>query len=625
MRNTLLRSTSCFELAGALSLAAALLLGAEQASAARFTLASPLPFSFNGVTGTVLPVSDADAMGTPECLGTTCPFDDGADLFFFRVVLDAGSASLHQIQASVSAPPFGPAGYLPSSDPSEPIPEAGSQSGSHRFVGANALEAGERTPVLIRSASFPVLRTSLNSGLPASVTGFAASAPFDGVLLGRPAFAGLDPAPSVSLEQLGMLFNRPVYATSPPDDPRVFVVTQVGEIRIIQPGALLTGPHPVFLSVPATFNFASDPFDERGLLGLAFAPDYATSGAFYVHYVAADPDAPSGPGRITVARHTVSDNPNLANQAGTVLLSIPKPGPPAGDPSAFEAYHNGGQLAFGPDGLLYVGIGDGGGWQGFDPWNCAQNPASPLGKILRVDPAALTASPVIVAASAQCPTISLPAPPGLTIWASGLRNPWRFGFDRESGDLWVGDVGEALREEIDFVQAAGLADLRPNFGWDVQEGKLCNATSPAPAPACGSPILAGPIYEYEHVPQAGCNGSVIGGYMSRASVPALRGKYVFGDFCRVLLRTLESAGPGNVVVQDLPPEAQAIEVLSSLGEDGAGELLAVDYTGSVYRLVPEPDASALGLGALAALFAARRRARHGAGHGEKEQALRHVR
>lgn len=216
---------------------------------------------------------------------------------------------------------------------------------------------------------------------------------------------------------------------------------------------------------------------------------------------------------------------------------------------------------------------------------------------------------MIVAASAECPTIPLPAPTGLTIWASGLRNPWRFGFDRESGNLWIGDVGEAQREEIDFVQAAALEDLRPNFGWDVQEGTLCNATNPAPAPACGSPTLSAPIYEYEHVLQDGCSGSVIGGYVSRGAVPALRGKYVFGDFCRVLLRTLEPVGPGSVVVQDLPPEAQAIEVLSSLGEDGAGDLLAVDYSGSVYRLVPEPGGSALGLAAFAALCMARRSAK----------------
>lgn len=168
-------------------------------------------------------------------------------------------------------------------------------------------------------------------------------------------------------------FQRSVQVTAPAGDPRLFVAEQVSQspidgtyrarIQVRPADAPPSTFATTFLTVQVAFD-TFDPLDECGLPGLAFAPDYATSGVFYIHYVAPDPAAPDGPGRITITRHTVSADPNVANPTGTVLLSIPKPGPPPGDPEAFEAYHNGGALAFGPDGLLYVGIGDGGGWQG---------------------------------------------------------------------------------------------------------------------------------------------------------------------------------------------------------------------------------------------------------------------
>jgi len=309
-----------------------------------------------------------------------------------------------------------------------------------------------------------------------------------------------------------------------------------------------------------------------------------------------------------IVRHTVSGDPNVANPSGTTLLSIPKPGPPDEDPFAFEAYHNGGQLAFGPDGALYVGIGDGGGWIGNDPWECAQNPISPFGKILRLDPAVLAAAPVTVSPAAQCPTFAQPTPAGVAIWASGLRHPWRFSFDRTQGDLWIGDVGQSDREEIDFVARAALASAGPNFGWDVTEGDLCNPNDPAPSPPCGSPSITAPAYSYGHVETGGCSGSVVGGYVHRGDVGALAGKYVFGDTCQGFLRTLTPAQPGSYVVEELPSSvSDGLQALVSFGEGSEGQTYAVDWAaGAVHQLVPEPAATAAGLAAFLGLAVARR-------------------
>jgi hypothetical protein len=615
-----------FHLALVLSLAC---LPARSARAERFTLAEPMPFSFAGVSGVVLPVSAAEASGTPICLdigGCNASFA-ASDTIFSRVVLDAGSAPLHAIGIATNLPPGLPRqeGYLPSGDPTAPIPSGGLTMGSNRafkFLTPQTLDGGESSPVLVTGHPLGRVRTWVNTGTLAEVRGIATPTSIS-TEIGQVPLASLDGAPPVSLQRMNesfTRFQRPVQVTAPAGDPRLFVAEQVSQSLIdgthrasilVRPADAPPATFPTtFLTVQVAFD-TFDPFDERGLLGLAFAPDYATSGAFYVHYVAPDPAAPDGPGRITIARHTVSADPNVANPVGTVLLSIPKPGPPAGDPEAFEAYHNGGSLAFGPDGRLYVGIGDGGGWQGYDPWNCAQNPASPLGKILRLDPAVLAATPVVVAPAAQCPTLAQPAPAGLEIWARGLRNPWRFHFDRETGDLWIGDVGQIEREEIDFVSASALSGPGPNFGWDVEEGTLCNATAPAPSPACGSPALTRPLYEYAHAfGPGGCSGSVIGGFVHRGPVQALRGKYLFGDPCQGFLRTLTPTGGGGVVAEDLPGELIAqIGFLSSFGEDGSGRLYAVDFgRGDVYRLVPEPGAAAGGLAALGALAGLRRRA-----------------
>lgn len=586
---------------------AAIFTIASKAAAERFTLAEPHAFSFAGITGTLLPVTPEEADGTLVCVSLSCVDPSAGDQIFFRISLAAGSLPLHALAVGTNlnlnvVPAVGRGAYVASGQ--TPIPTTAITFGSAPafvFSDSGTLDASETTPVLLNAYPSGGIGAVLGAGTLLDVRGMATPVSLS-VALGSLAITRLDGPPAVSLELVSDGFTRPLYATSPPGDERVFVLEQTGAIKIVPPNS---EDRPVFLTVDVALG-EEDPFDERGLLGLAFAPDYATSGVLYVHYVTPDAAAPDGPGRIVIVRHTVSGDPDVANPTGTTLLSIPKPGPPEEDPFAFEAYHNGGQLAFGPDGKLWVGIGDGGGWLGYDPWECAQNATSPFGKILRLDPAALVSAPVIVAPSAQCPTFVQPTPAGVEIWASGLRHPWRFSFDRALYDLWIGDVGQSDREEINLVLNAALAGAGPNFGWDVVEGDLCNPNDPAPSPSCGSPSITPPVYSYGHEETGGCSGSVVGGYVHRGNVAALAGKYVFGDTCQGFLRTLTPGQPGSFVVEDLPSSlSDGLQALVSFGEGGAGQLYAVDWAaGSVYELVPEPAATAAALAAIASLAGA---------------------
>jgi len=426
------------------------------------------------------------------------------------------------------------------------------------------------------------------------------------------------PEPRFASERIATGLEQPTYATAPPGDPRVFILEQAGTIRIWKDGAVLNDP---FLDLSAVTEYDPNAVigDERGLLGLAFAPDYAESGVFYVMNVATDPGDASGPGRITIARFTVSADPDVADTAGELLVSIPKPDRPAG----FEAYHNGGQLAFGPDGLLYAGVGDGG--TPFDPEECAQNPNSPLGKLLRIDPAQVPQGGIVVALSAQCPVLP-EVSTGLEIWATGLRQPYRHFFDWETDDLYIADVGENVFEEVNVIAAADLAGAGPNFGWDRREGTFCNGTDPAPGP-CPDAALTDPVYAYVHYdppPGGFCGGSVIGGPPYRGSIAEIRGQYFFADFCQGFVQSLVWDGASGIVgapaerTLQFEPDAGSIDFPSALGEDGAGELLIVDYgtgfsaDGEVFRVIftPEPRRLA-GLGVallcLAALAAGRAR------------------
>jgi glucose/arabinose dehydrogenase len=444
----------------------------------------------------------------------------------------------------------------------------------------------------------PALRTRLAGLVLALLVGVAPAAFAQG---SRRIAAGLD---------------LPIFATAPAGDGRIFVVEQGGLVRIVQnatSGVVLPTPFLDLRFVVAYFG--GD--DERGLLGLAFPSDYATSGFFYVYYVS-DPTIGSDPtngGTLTLARYTRSAaNPNVADPASAkVLLRIPKPParPDLGGGSEF--YHNGGTLAFGPDGKLYLGLGDGAGWLGNDPNNCAQNAASPLGKMLRVTLAQLPPSGVVVpeaATSTGCPG-PLPAASGVEIWASGLRNPYRWSFDRQTGDLYVGDVGQDDREEIDVAAAASLAGPGPNYGWRAFEGNICNPNLVPSDPLCAAPgPVTFPVHDYAAIDGEMCDASVVGGVVYRGALTELQGRYVFADFCQGFVRTLVWNGAGGIngPVLDLKPALSpaenggVIDFVSGIGEDGDGELLLVDFDGDVFR-VPEPGAAALALAAAATLHA----------------------
>ena len=370
--------------------------------------------------------------------------------------------------------------------------------------------------------------------------------------------AGIPDVSSLRFDLLATGLASPVAIAHAGDD-RLFIVLQGGRIVVFDDGRILDQPFLDLRDRVGTAGF------EQGLLGLAFHPDYEANGRFFVHYTRPD-DA------VVVSRFTVGNDPDVADpDSEAVLLEVPQP----------SRNHNGGQLAFGPDGFLYIALGDGG--DANDPQCQAQDRRSLLGTILRLD----------VDTGADSPPHHVPAPgnPFLDagdfrpeIWAYGLRNPWRFSFDRETGDLYIGDVGQAVREEIDF-QPAGSSGGE-NYGWKIMEGDLCTGNTSGcdvPVPPCDSPELTDPILTYTHA--QGC--AVIGGYVYRgAAIARLQGFYVFGDFCTGDIAILRQ-DEGELAFGSLPV---TLPSLRSFGEDAAGELLAV--AGSrLYRLV---DRGALG-------------------------------
>lgn len=361
---------------------------------------------------------------------------------------------------------------------------------------------------------------------------------------GQPALAQQG---TVALQRVAAGLNQPLFVTHAGDGSgRLFVVEKTARIKVIDQGTVLPTP---FLDLDTLVESGGS---EQGLLGLAFHPDYETNGRFFVYYTANNWDN-------TVARYQRSaSDPDRADPASaTLLLAIP---------DGFTN-HNGGMLAFGPDGYLYVGTGDGG--SAGDPDGNGQNLDSRLGKILRLDVNA--GNPYAVP-----PTNPFAGQSGLRreIWASGLRNPWRLSFDRQTGDLFIADVGQGAREEIDR-QAAGSPGGQ-NYGWNVMEGFACYN----PAVGCSQTGLTLPIFDYDH--SAG-DCSVTGGYVYRgAALPTLRGAYVFGDYCSGRIWALREQGGAwtRTLLLDTPYE------ISSFGEDEAGELYLTDLGGgAVYQLV----------------------------------------
>ena len=297
---------------------------------------------------------------------------------------------------------------------------------------------------------------------------------------------------------------------------------------------------------------------ERGLLSVAFHPNYPTNGFLYVDYTDLNGDT-------VIARYRVSIDPNVVDPASaTILLGIQQP----------FANHNGGQLQFGPDGFLYIGMGDGG--SGGDPLNNAQNLGSMLGKILRID--VDTRFPYGI--PLDNPFIADPNA-NLEIWALGLRNPWRFSFDRLLGDLFIADVGESSWEEVNFQQASSLGG--ENYGWRLMEGNHCFN----PSTNCNDGSLTLPVIEYDH--SLG-NCSIIGGYRYRGSLfPGLEGVYFYADFCsgRIWGATRDAAG-GWTSEQILDTDL----LITAFGEDEDGELYLAHFSstnGTIYKVIePTP-------------------------------------
>ncbi|MCO5246329.1 MAG: PQQ-dependent sugar dehydrogenase [Anaerolineae bacterium] len=356
------------------------------------------------------------------------------------------------------------------------------------------------------------------------------------------------PEPDVSalnleLEIVADGLKQPVLATHAGDGSgRLFIVEKGGTIlALAEDGAQ---PQP-FLDITDRVGSSSS---EQGLLGLAFDPDFAANGRFFVYYTDRNGDT-------VIARFQASDDRATGDPGSEVVLLTQDQ--PAGN-------HNGGMLAFGPDGYLYAGLGDGGG--AGDRYDNGQNLGTILGTIIRLD---VSGDQAVVPVDNPLVSQDSARP---EIWAYGLRNPWRFSFDRATGDLWIADVGQNQWEEINFQPAGDPGG--ENYGWPITEGTHCYGSD-----TCDTAGLTMPVAEYEHGP--GC--SVSGGYVYRgAQQPAMQGIYFYGDYCSGQIWGLAAGADGQWQdAQLLDSDAQ----ISAFGETESGELLVVDYGGTIYRLV----------------------------------------
>jgi glucose/arabinose dehydrogenase len=354
------------------------------------------------------------------------------------------------------------------------------------------------------------------------------------------------PAGTLALSNVVSGLSNPVGMERPPGDNRFFIVEQRGTIRILENGALQSGN---FLDLQSLVNFDGQ---EQGLLGLAFHPNYATNHKFYVNY-----SLDQGNRETVIAEYqTLASDPNTADpNSERVLLIVNQPFP----------NHKGGQLVFGPDGFLYIGLGDGG--SGGDPLGNGQNLSTFLGKMLRisVDPPFATGKEYAIPADNP-----FAASGGLPeIWAYGLRNPWRFSFEPVTNRLFVADVGQDNWEEIDILQKGG------NFGWNVMEGKHC---FPPTNTTCDMTNKILPITEYPHTDGV----AIIGGYIYKGSaIPSLANKYIFADLTGKIWSLTEA--PANTWTR--ADMLGTNLTLTSFGRDAAGELYLVDYNGNILKLV----------------------------------------
>ncbi|MES2739380.1 MAG: PQQ-dependent sugar dehydrogenase [Pseudomonadota bacterium] len=356
---------------------------------------------------------------------------------------------------------------------------------------------------------------------------------------------------TLTLQQVASGLAFPTLLTAPPGDSRQFIVERAGRIRILDNGSLLATP---FLDIRNRVNTTG----EGGLLSMAFHPQYASNGFFFIYYTDAG-------GNIVVERLTVSAaDRNLADGASaSAIISIPHPA---------YSNHYGGQVGFGPDGFLYLGTGDGGG--AGDPARNGQNLNSLLGKLLRldIDQRSATQNYVIPASN---PFVGQSGRRG-EIWAYGLRNPWRFGFDPASGLLYIADVGQDRLEEVDISAAAQGGR---NYGWNITEGSACYNSA-----TCDSAGISAPAFEYQHGTD-GVNGcSITGGYVYRGSaLPELAGRYLYSDFCKGFLKSFTYAN--GAVTQAMDWAIPDIGNVVSFGQDGQNELYMLSNGGGVYRIV----------------------------------------
>jgi glucose/arabinose dehydrogenase len=363
----------------------------------------------------------------------------------------------------------------------------------------------------------------------------------------------------VSLQQVASTSDTVTGITNA-GDSRLFLTLRSGRIVILDNGSLRSQPFLDIRNLTTTDG-------ERGLLSTAFHPRYATNGFFFVDYTNLQ-------GNTVIARYQVSaSDPNRADPASArILLTIAQP----------FSNHNGGQLQLGPDGYLYIGLGDGGSAN--DPECRAQKADNLLGKMLRIDVDQSVATPPYYGIPGSNPFRGSGDPLD-KVWATGLRNPWRFSFDRQTGDLWIGDVGQDRREEIDFQPVSSTGG--ENYGWKVMEGTLCNSSDACPAstPACGSTAYTPPVLEYDHNPHC----SVIGGYVYRGGgASQLQGSYVFGDLCSGVIWAAAHSG-NSFTVRTVPGQ---VAQLTAFGEDSQGELYAANVSGQLYRFLGTPAGNA---------------------------------
>ncbi|MEO5903360.1 MAG: PQQ-dependent sugar dehydrogenase [Gemmatimonadaceae bacterium] len=349
---------------------------------------------------------------------------------------------------------------------------------------------------------------------------------------------------TMRLEQVGDRFQSPVYVTSPPGDSRLFVVEQAGRIRVVKSGIAAQTP---FLDIRSRVKTGG----EQGLLSVAFHPSYRTNGFFYVNFTDKQGDT-------RIERFKAGANPDVADSASSLLiLKIDQP----------YANHNGGLVMFGPDGMLYIGMGDGG--SAGDPKGSGQNRNALLGKILRIN------------VSRQDPyTIPVDNPYANgaegkpEVWATGIRNPWRFAFDRSAGLMYIADVGQNQTEEVDVVPAsrAGV-----NYGWNSMEAASCYR----PSSGCKSSGLELPVLTYGH---SGGACSITGGFVYRGRrLAAIAGHYFYADYCTGWIRSFKYENRLATDRREWKTDRNAGHIVS-FGEDGAGELYVVAEGGQIYRI-----------------------------------------